>query len=77
MVEGLARLLDQHQETSGTMSSDASAAMQLEITDLKTKVLRLTEKNTQQDGRLTFLASMSEQVNYDREPNHQMALPIA
>ena len=63
LVEGLARLLDQHQETSGTMSSDASAAMQLEITDLKTKVLRLTEQNTQQDGRLTFLASMSEQVN--------------
>ena len=45
------------------MSSDASAAMQIEITDLKTKVLRLTEQNTQQDGRLTFLASMSEQVN--------------
>ena len=45
------------------MSSDASAAIQLEITDLKTKVLRLTEQNTQQDGRLTFLASMSEQVN--------------
>ena len=47
LVEGLARLLDQHQETS----------------DTKTKVLRLTEQNTQQDGRLTFLASMSEQVN--------------
>ena len=45
------------------MSGDASAAMQLEITDLKTKVLRLTEQNTQQDGRLTFLASMSEQAN--------------
>ena len=63
LIEGLAKLLDQHQETSGTMSNDASAAMQLEITDLKTKVLRLTEQNTQQAGRLTFLASMSEQVN--------------
>ena len=62
-VEGLARLLDQHQETSGTMSGDASAAIQLEITDLKTKVLHLTEQNTQQDGRLTFLANMSEQLN--------------
>ena len=63
LVEGLARLLDQHQATSGTMSGDASAAMQLEITDLKTKVLRLTEQNTQQDGRPTLRASMSEQVN--------------
>ena len=61
LVEGLAKLLDQRQETSGTMSSDASAAIQLEIIDLK--MLRLTEQNTQQEGRLTFLASMSEQVN--------------
>ena len=37
--------------------------MQLEISDLKAKVLRLTEQNTQHDGRLTFLARMSEQVD--------------
>ena len=36
--------------------------MQLEISDLKAKVLRLTEQCTEHDGKLSFFAGMSEQV---------------
>ena len=45
------------------MQSELSAAVQLEISDLKAKVLRLTEQSTEQSGKLTFLASMAEQVD--------------
>ena len=63
LVEELAKRLDQPQETSGTMQSEFSTAMQLELHDLKTKVLHLTEQNTEHSGILTFLANMSEQVH--------------
>ena len=63
LVEGLANRLDQPQEVSSTMQGEFSTAVQLEISDLKAKVLHLTEQNTEQGGKLTFLASMSEQVD--------------
>ena len=63
LVEELAKRLDQPQEMSSAMQSEFSTAVQLEISDLKTKVLRLTEQSTEQSGKLTFLASMSEQVD--------------
>ena len=40
-----------------------NTAVQLGISYLKAKVLRLTEQGTEQGGKLTFLANMSEQVN--------------
>ena len=45
------------------MQREFSTAVQLEMSDLKAKVLRLTEQGTELDGKLTFLASMSEQVD--------------
>ena len=63
LVEGLANCLDQSQGTSSTVQSELSTNVQLEISDLKAKVVRLTEQNTEHDGKLTFLASMSEQVD--------------
>ena len=62
LVEELEKRLDQPQEMSSTMQSEFSTAVQLEISDLKAKALRLTEQGTEQDGKLTLLASMSEQV---------------
>ena len=59
---------------SSTMQSEFSTAVQLEISDLKAKVLRLTEQSTEQDGKLTFLASMSEQVDLMEKADHQVAL---
>ena len=63
LVEGLANRLDQSQGTGSAEQSEISTNIQLEISDLKAKVLRLTEQNTQHDERLTFLARMSEQVD--------------
>ena len=63
LVEELAKRLDQPQEASGAVPSEFSAAVQLEISDLKAKVLRLTEQSTEQGGKLTFLANMSERVD--------------
>ena len=63
LVEGLANRLDQSQGMSSAMQGEISTNMQLEISDLKAQVLLLTEQNTQHDGRLTFLARMSEQVD--------------
>ena len=63
LVEELAKRLDQPQEVSSAMQSEFSAAVQLEISDLKTKVFRLTEQSTEQSGKLTFLANMSGQVD--------------
>ena len=63
MVEGLANRLDQSQETSNTAQSEISTNVLLEIGDLKTKVLRLTEQSTKHDGDLSFLTRLSEQVD--------------
>ena len=63
LVEELAKRLDQPQEMSSTTQSEFSTAVQLEISDLKAKVLHLTEQSTEQSGKLTFLASMSEHVD--------------
>ena len=63
LVEELAGRLDPPQERSSTTQSEMSIAMQLEISDLKAKVLRLTEQCTEHDGKLSYFAGMSEQVN--------------
>ena len=64
LVERLAtNRLDQSQGTSSAMQGEFSTTMQLEISDLKAKISCWTGHNTEHDGRLTFLASMSEQVD--------------
>ena len=47
VVEDLASRPDRSQETSGTSQNELSTNVLLEINDLKSKVSRLTEQNTQ------------------------------
>ena len=63
LVEELANRLDQPQEANSAMQSEFSTAVQLEISDLKAKVLRLTEQSTEHSGKLTFLAGMADHVD--------------
>ena len=74
LFEGLANRLDQSQGTSSTMQSEFSTTVQLEISDLKAKVLRLTEQSTEQDGR--FSCEHVRTGGSDRKPDHQVALQI-
>ena len=62
LVEELANHLDQSQEVSSTAQSEVSTNVLLEISDLKSKVLRLTEQSTKLDGDLSSLTKLSEQV---------------
>ena len=62
LVEELANRLDRSQEVSSTVQSEVSSNVLLEISDLKSKVSRLTEQSTKLDGDLSFLTKLSEQV---------------
>ena len=55
VVKDLASRLDRSQET-GTNAL-------LEINDLKSKISRLTEQNTKLEGDVSYLSSLSDQVN--------------
>ena len=72
IVEELANRLDQPQPASNTVQSETSTNVLLEISDLKTKVLRLTEQSTKHDGDFSFLAKLSEQVEL---PSSKKLLP--
>ena len=63
LVEELANRLDRSQEASNAAQSEVSTNALLEISDLKSKLLRLTEQNTKLEGDLSFLTKMSEQVD--------------
>ena len=63
LVEELASRLNRSQEASSTAQSEVSTNVLLEISDLRSKVLRLTEQNTKCEGDLSFLTKMSEQVD--------------
>ena len=63
LVEDLARRLDQSHERGDTSPGETSTTMQLEVNDLKAKVLRLTEQGTVQEGKVSYLEIMSEQLN--------------
>ena len=58
------------QENVGETQSESSVAMQLEISDLKAKVLRLTEQYTEHDAKVNFFSSMPEQVAYMEQQIH-------
>ena len=70
IVEELARRIDTirdgtHPRDSSSATatqSDAGVAMQLELNDLKAKVLRLTEQSTQHAAQLGILPTVSETV---------------
>ena len=62
LVEELANCLDRSQEVSSAVQSEISTKVLLEISDLKTKVFRLTEQSTKLEGDLSFLTKLSEQV---------------
>ena len=62
LVEEVANRRDQSQEASSATQSEVSTNALLEISDLKSKVLRLTEQSTNLDGDLSFLSKLSEQV---------------
>ena len=63
LAEELAKRLDEPQEMSGAMQREFSTAVQLDISDHKAKVLRLTEQSTEHSRKVTFLAGMSHQVD--------------
>ena len=63
IVEDLAGRLDRSQETSGAAPNELSTNALLEINDLKSKVGRLTEQNTKLEGDVSYLSSLSDQVN--------------
>ena len=63
LVEELANRLDRSQEASSAAQSEVSTDVLLEISDLRSKVLHLTEQNTKLEGDLSFLTKMSEQLD--------------
>ena len=70
LVEELARRVDSAREqaqSEGTSEAatqnEVGVAMQLEVNDLKTKVLRLTEQATERTAKLNFFSVMSEKVD--------------
>ena len=62
LFEELGSRLDHPRENVGETQTESSLAMQLEISDLKAKVLRLTEQYTEHEGKVNFFSGMSEQV---------------
>ena len=63
VVKDLASRLDRSQDISGATQPELSTGVLLEINDLKSKVTRLTEQNTKLEGDVSYLSSLSEQVD--------------
>ena len=63
LVEDLASRLDRSQEESSATQSELNTNALLEINDLKSKVSRLTEQNTQLEGDVSVLSRLSDQVD--------------
>ena len=59
LVTELAHRLDQSQDNLSTPQGETSTSSLLELGDLRTKVLRLTEQNTTLEGEVSFLKSLS------------------
>ena len=60
LVEELARRMDHAQEETGEAREEPGVAVQLEVNDLKAKVLRLTEQITEHTAKVNFFSVMSE-----------------
>ena len=70
-VEELAKRLDHTQESTGETQGEPSVAIQLEISDLKATVLRLTEQFTDHDAKVNFFSAMSEKVGFMEQQIHR------
>ena len=70
LVEEFARRLDHTQESIGETQDEPSVAVQLEMSDLKAKVLRLTEQFTEHDAKVNFFSVMSEEVDFMEQQLH-------
>ena len=74
LVEELANRLDRSQEASSAAQSEVSTNVLLEISDLRSKVLRLTEQNTKLEGDLSFLTKIFRTGRLVRGSGYQMAI---
>ena len=59
------------QENVGETQDEPSVAVQLELSDLKAKVLRLTEQITEHDAKVNFFSVMSEKVDFMEQQIHR------
>ena len=72
LVEELARRMDHAQEESaGETRKEPGVAVQLEVNDLKAKVLRLTEQVTEHIAKVNFFSVMSEKVDLMEQQIHR------
>ena len=62
LVEDLASRIDRSQDNLSTPQGEASTSILLDIGDLKTKVIRLTEQHTTLEGDVSFLRDLHECV---------------
>ena len=62
MVDELASRVDQSQDNLSTPRGEASTSILLDLGDLRTKVIRLTEQHTALEGDVSFLKCLSEEV---------------
>ena len=62
MVDELASRIDQSQDNLSTPRGEASTSILLDLGDLRTKVIRLTEQHTALEGGVSFLKCLSENV---------------
>ena len=62
LVDELASRMDQSQDNLSTPRGEASTNILLDLGDLRTKIIRLTEQHTTLEGDVSFLKSLSEQV---------------
>ena len=63
MVEELASRIYQSQDNLSTPRGEASTSILLDLGDLRTKVIRLTEQHTALEGDVSFLKCLSENVD--------------
>ena len=61
-MEELASRIDRSQDNLSTPQGEASTSILLDIGDLKTKVIRLTEQHTTLEGDVSFLKDLHERV---------------
>ena len=62
LVTELAHRLDQSQDSLSTPQGETCASALLELGDLRTKVIRLTEQSTTLEGEVSYLKNLSERV---------------
>ena len=63
--------MDHAQESTGETREEPGVAVQLEVNDLKAKVLRLTEQITEHDAKVNFFSVLSERVDLMEQQIHR------